>query len=140
MIYLPGTGILAAYTDPTSGARTPEFNQAISIFMWVWLIVSVIFTVAAVRSTWILFLDMFMVDLTLLLLACGFMVGTQSLLTAGYSFGLVVTFLSCKSSCLSFPVWMNLADIWCIDWAGCSGLWSSVTQIKLPTFEMSSPV
>ena len=96
MIYLPGTGIMTAYTDPTSGARTPEFNQAISIFMWVWLIVSVIFTVAAVRSTWILFLDMFMVDLTLLLLACGFMVGTQSLLTAGYSFGLVVTFLTCK--------------------------------------------
>ena len=93
---------MTAYTDPTSGAPTPEFNQAISIFMWVWLIVSVIFTVAAVRSTWILFLDMFMVDLTLLLLACGFMVGTQSLLTAGYSFGLVVTFLSCKCSFTSF--------------------------------------
>lgn len=134
---------MAAYTDPTSGAPTPEFNQAISIFMWVWLIVSVIFTVAAVRSTWILFLDMFMVDLTLLLLACGFMVGTQSLLTAGYSFGLVVTFLSCKFFIflLSFtPCLGILADIWCTDWAGCSGLWSSVTQIKLPNFEMPSPV
>ena len=139
MIYLPGTGILAAYTDPSSGAPTPEFNQAIAIFMWVWFIVSCIFTVAALRSTWILFLDMVMVDLTLLLLACGFMVGTQSLLTVGYSFGLVVTFLSCKFSCLFLYV-LKLADIWYIDWAGCSGLWSSVTQIKLPTFEMSSPV
>lgn len=87
---------MAAYTD-SSGAMTPEFNQAVSIFMWVWFIVSFIFTVAASRSTWIIFVDMIMVDILFILLACGFMVNNQSLLIAGYSFGLVVTFLTCRS-------------------------------------------
>lgn len=97
MIYLPGSGIMAAYTD-SSGAMNPEFNQAVAVFMWVWFIVSCIFTVAASRSTWVIFIDLIMVDITLLLLACGFMVGVQGLMTAGYAFGLVVCFLSCKSS------------------------------------------
>lgn len=95
MIYLPGTGILASYTDPTTGVVDGSFNQAISIYLWAWFIVTVLFTIAATRSSWVLFLDLVFLDVCLLLLACGFMVNIPGLLTAGYSFGVVVSFLSC---------------------------------------------
>ncbi|KAL4969951.1 acetate uptake transporter family protein [Aspergillus stella-maris] len=83
MIYLPGSGIIAAYTDATTGLPGQEFNEAVAIYLWVWLIVTVIYTVAAMRSTWILFLDLVALDICLLLLAVGFMTGVQGVLTAG---------------------------------------------------------
>lgn len=95
-IYLPGSGILAAYTDSATGAVDPSFNQALAIYLWAWFIVTVLFTVAAMRSSWVLFLDLIFLDICLLLLACGFMVNTTDLLTAGYSFGIVVSLLSCE--------------------------------------------
>lgn len=122
---------MAAYTDP-SGALTPEFNQSVSIFMWVWFIVSCIFTVAAIRTTWVIFVDMIMVDICLLLLACGFMVGTQSLLTAGYSFGLVVAFLSCKFDRRGSRIALTKYT----DWAGAAAMWADLTPIKLPLVSM----
>ncbi|KAL4953339.1 GPR1/FUN34/yaaH family-domain-containing protein [Aspergillus filifer] len=116
MIYLPGSGIIAAYTDAATGAPTTEFNEAVSIYLWVWLIVTVIYTVAAMRSTWILFLDLLALDICLLLLAVGFMTGIEGCLTAGYSFGVLVCGLSF--------------------WAGTAGLWVGITPIKVPVFEM----
>ncbi|KAF7165377.1 hypothetical protein CNMCM6106_001567 [Aspergillus hiratsukae] len=98
MIYLPGSGIMAAYTDSSTGAISPEFSQALAIYLWAWFIVTVLFTIAAVRSSWVLFLDLFFLDICLLLLACGNMVGIDGLLTAGYSLGLIVCFLSSSSS------------------------------------------
>lgn len=128
---------MAAYTD-SSGAVSPEFNQAIAIYMWAWFIVSVLFTVAAFKTTWVIFIDMLFVDLCLLLLACGFMVGNQGVLTAGYSIGMVVAFLSCKLN-LSFLLSGVVADE--IDWAGCSAMWDDTpTPVKLPTFAMGSVV
>ncbi|KAL4866630.1 hypothetical protein BDV12DRAFT_198980 [Aspergillus spectabilis] len=120
MIYLPGSGVLAAYTDPLTGAVSSEFNQAVSIYLWVWFIITVLYTVAAMRSTWILFLDLAALDVCLLLLACGFMVGDNGAMTAGYSFGIVVCFLSF--------------------WAGCAGLWTGITPVKVPVFEMGGNV
>ncbi|KAK6837329.1 hypothetical protein RU639_001545 [Aspergillus parasiticus] len=137
MVYLPGTGILAAYTDSATGAISPSFNQALSLYLWAWLIVTVVFTVAAMRSSWVLFIDLFLLDICLLLLACGYMVNVQSLLTAGYAFGLVVSFLSCEYHLGDCE--LKLIDS--ADWAGCAGLWGGgVTPIKLPTFEMRAAV
>jgi uncharacterized protein len=75
MIYLPGSGIIAAYTDPKTGAISPDFNQSIALYVWAWFILTVIYTAAAMRSSWILFLNLFTLDVVLLLLACGFMTG-----------------------------------------------------------------
>ena len=97
MIYLPGSGIIAAYTDAKTGELTPDFDQALALFLWAWFIVTTIFTVAACRSSWILFLDLAFLVLDLALLACGFMYGNSNLLIAGNSVGFVVSFLSCKS-------------------------------------------
>ena len=96
MIYIPGTGIIASYTDPETGLPNEQFPQALAMYIWAWLILTVIFTIAAMRSSWILFLDLFILDIDLLLLACGNMTGNTSLLRAGNSFGFVVAFLSCK--------------------------------------------
>lgn len=87
---------MAAYTDSTTGAIGPEFNQALAMYVWAWFILTVIFTVAAMRGSWILFLDLFFLDIMLILLAAGFMVNSQAVLTASYSFGFIVAFLSCK--------------------------------------------
>lgn len=99
MIYLPGTGIAAAYTDAQTGALSRDFGQSISLYLWAWFILTVIFTIAALRSSWILLLDLAALDVCLLLLAVGYMAESQSVLTAGYAFGYVVAFLSCKSPC-----------------------------------------
>lgn len=43
MIYLPGSGIIAAYTDPTTGELVPDFNQALGLFYIAWFIVTFCF-------------------------------------------------------------------------------------------------
>ena len=95
MIYIPGTGILAAYTDASTGELTPEFFNAIAMYAWAWFILTVIFTVAAMRSSWVLFFTLFFLDIELLLLGAGYMANSTTTLTAANSVGFVVAFLSC---------------------------------------------
>jgi len=117
MIYVPGTGILASYTDTATGELNDQFAPALAMYLWAWFILTVIFSIGAMRSSWILFLDLVALDFDLLLLACGYMTGNDSLIKAGNGFGFIVAFLSY--------------------WAGCAGLWSGgVTPIDLPTFAM----
>jgi len=117
MIYLPGSGILEAYTDPTTGQLNSQFNNALGIWIWAWFILTVIFTVAAMRSSWILFLDLFFLDIDLLLLASGYMLNNASLLKAGNAFGFIVALLSY--------------------WAGAAGLWANgITPMNVPVFPM----
>ncbi|KAL3464263.1 GPR1/FUN34/yaaH family-domain-containing protein [Aspergillus heterothallicus] len=117
MIYIPGTGILASYTDAETGALSPEFNQAVAIYLWAWFILNTLYVIAAVRSSWVLFIDLAVLSLGFLLLAVGFMENDDDVLTAGYAIMLVTAFLSY--------------------WAGCAGLWAGgTTPINLPTFSM----
>jgi succinate-acetate transporter protein len=96
MIWLPGSGILAAYTDPSTNKLTNEFNQALAMYFWAWMIITMIFAVAAMRSSWILVLDLVVLAVEFLLLACGYMVNESGLLIAGSSLGFVVAILTCK--------------------------------------------
>lgn len=93
MIYLPGSGILTAYTDPATGELNAQFPNALAMYLWAWFILTVIFN-AAMRSSWVLFLDLFFLDLVLLLLACGYMLNEARLETAGSALGYVVAILS----------------------------------------------
>ena len=135
MIFLPGSGIIAAYTDPATGELSPEFNQAVAMFIWAWFILTVIYTGAACRASWILFLDLAFLDVDLALLACGNMYGNDSLLVAGNSVGFVVAILSCK-----LPMYMHSERHWLtfvVDWAGMAGLYGGgVTPFNIPTFPM----
>lgn len=133
MIYLPGTGIIESYINPATGALDDQFAQALAFYLWAWFILTVIFTISAMRSSWILFLDLLVLSVELLLLACGYMVGNQSLLTGANSLGFVVAFLSCKLP----PFIENKPLIRYTDWAGCAGLWAgNITPFNVPTFAM----
>ncbi|RDW79206.1 acetate uptake transporter family protein [Aspergillus mulundensis] len=117
MIYIPGTGILAAYTDVETGALNPEFNQAVAIYLWAWFIVNTLYVIAAVRSSWVLFIDLAILSLGFLLLAVAYMTGDQDVMTAGYSVLMITAGISY--------------------WAGCAGLWAGgTTPINLPMFPM----
>ncbi|CAI6091835.1 unnamed protein product [Clonostachys chloroleuca] len=116
MIYLPGSGIIAAYTD-SAGNLSPDFQQSIALYLWAWFILTVIYTVAAIRSSWILFLDLVALDVCLILLATGNMIGSPAVLNAGYAFGYLVAILSY--------------------WSGCAGLFAGgITPWEVPTFPM----
>lgn len=112
MIYIPGTGILDAYIDSTTGLPNSQFGNALSMYCWAWFILTVVFTVAAMRSSWILFLDLFVLSVELLLLAVGYMTNTDGVLTAANSLGFVVAALSCKYMPLSEPGHCRLTP-WC---------------------------
>jgi succinate-acetate transporter protein len=99
LIYLPGSGILAAYTDTATGELNSQFPNALAMYLWAWFILTVIFTIAAMRSSWVLFLDLFFLDIVLMLLACGYMLNMPKLETVGSALGFVVALLSCE-----FPV------------------------------------
>ncbi|KAI4764862.1 hypothetical protein E4T52_03836 [Aureobasidium sp. EXF-3400] len=115
MIYIPGSGILAY----ASGKISQEFNNALSMYCWAWFILTVIFTIAAMRSSWILWFTLFFLDIELILLASGYMLNSSATLLAANSVGFVVAF--------------------CSYWAGCAGLWSGgLTPIELPTFAMTN--
>ncbi|KAM0195372.1 hypothetical protein ACHAPC_000567 [Botrytis cinerea] len=108
---------MAAYTDPETGQLNSQFATALAMYLWAWFILTVIFTVAAMRSSWVLFLDLFFLDLVLILLACGYMLDMKILETAGSALGFVVAFLSY--------------------WAGTAGLFANgITSINIPVFPM----
>jgi succinate-acetate transporter protein len=86
--------LLLAYTD-SNGQISPDFNNALGMYCWAWFILTVVFTIAAMRSSWILFFVLFFLDIEMLLLACGYMLNSSTTLVAANSIGFVVAFLSC---------------------------------------------
>lgn len=88
---------MTAYSDPSTGKLLAEFDQAIAMFVWAWFIISMIFTVATVRSSWTLFGALIFVDLTLILLAVGYMLDQEACLKAASATGFVTAALACKS-------------------------------------------
>ena len=139
MIYIPGTGILAAYTDPSTGQLNSQFPNALAMYLWAWFILTVIFTVAAIRSSWVLFLDLFVLDIVLLLLACGYMLNNTSLEKAGSALGFVVAALSCEYTLIFFNSIFLIFQLFnvVVDWAGIAGLWSGgITPFNVPVFPM----
>ncbi|KAI4603820.1 hypothetical protein KJ359_003640 [Pestalotiopsis sp. 9143b] len=117
LIYLPGSGIIAAYTDATTGLPTADFLAAIAMFIWAWFIVTMIFTVAAVRSNLIMLLVLVFTDLTLMFLAIYYQTGIAACGTAGSAFGFVTAFLAY--------------------WAGAQALWATTTPINLPMIPLN---
>lgn len=112
MIFIPGTGIIRcrisptldwatinhviAYTDEATGQLRPEFGQALAMFCWAWFILTFIYTIAAMRSSWVLFLTLFFLDIELILLAAGHMANNTKVLIAANSVGFVVGFFACE--------------------------------------------
>ncbi|KAI1335157.1 GPR1/FUN34/yaaH family-domain-containing protein [Xylariaceae sp. FL0016] len=99
LIYIPGSGILLAYTDPVTGGLKPEFEQAVALFVWQWFIITVIFTIGAIRSNYILLSVLCLADVTLILIATGNMTGNENLLTASSGFGFASAIMAYYAAC-----------------------------------------
>lgn len=101
LIYLPGSGILSAYTDPTTSVSstphlTPEFAQALAVWIWAWFILTCIFLVGAMRTNWVVVTTLAVLAVDLACQASGLMVGEENLVLAGNGLGFVVCFLACE--------------------------------------------
>lgn len=96
MIYLPGSGIIAAYTDPATGKLLPEFDQALGLYYTAWAIVTFVFVLGAVRASVVVVSILSFFDLECILLAAGLMSGNTAVLKAANSIGFVVSFLCCE--------------------------------------------
>ncbi|KAL6231124.1 GPR1/FUN34/yaaH family-domain-containing protein [Aspergillus navahoensis] len=86
MVYFPGTGILAAYTDAEIGAPRPEFDQAIAVHLWA-------------GFSRVLSINPSFLSLGFLLLAVAHITGDEGAMTAGYSVMIVTAALSYWASC-----------------------------------------
>jgi len=136
MIYLPGSGILDAYTDKATGELNDQFPNALAMYLWAWFILTAIFTVAAMRSSWVLFLDLFVLCIVLMLLACGYMLNNTALEKVGSALGFLVALLSCKLSIFGLGS-LQITNTSLVDWAGTAGLFANgITPINLPVFPM----
>jgi len=103
LIYVPGTGILAAYIDPKTGVPNEQLPQALGYFIIAWLIVSLIFTIAATRSSWILLILLVFVDITLVFLAAANMADVPQLEKAAAATGIISAALACEFSSMVLP-------------------------------------
>jgi len=117
MIYLPGSGIIAAYTDTATGKLLPEFDQALGLYYTAWFVVTFVFILGAVRASVIVVGILSFFDLECLLLAAGLMSGNTHVLKAANCIGFLVSFL-------------------CY-WGGASGLYAGdATPWNIPTFPL----
>ena len=136
MIYLPGSGIIAAYTDTATGKLLPEFDQALGLYYTAWFVVTFVFILGAVRASVIVVGILSFFDLECLLLAAGLMSGNTHVLKAANCVGFLVSFLCCKS-CLRdhLETATNMGRP--LDWGGASGLYAGdATPWNIPTFPL----
>lgn len=112
------TGIMAAYTEPGQTTPGPEFDQAVSLYLWAWFGVTFAFCIAAWRSSVALLGALVFFELDLLLLASGYMTGSQGCIKAGNAIGFIAAF--------------------CSYWAASAGLWAGdLTPIRLPYLSLA---
>lgn len=57
MIYLSGSGTAAALMN-SEGSRSPPFHHSVTLYLWVWFILSIAYPVATIRCSWDLSLDL----------------------------------------------------------------------------------
>jgi len=91
LILIPGTGIIASYSDPTTAT---QLNNALGVFLMVWFIFTFIMLLAALRSTIALVALFFFLDLTFMLLMIGAFLDKVNITKAGGAFGIVTAFIA----------------------------------------------
>ncbi|KZT60501.1 hypothetical protein CALCODRAFT_515299 [Calocera cornea HHB12733] len=90
LIYIPGMGILAAYTDTAADAA--QLHNALGIYLTSWFILIFIMVPATFRSSWAFALEVALVDLVILILAVAQFTQIPAVTTAGGYLGLIAAF------------------------------------------------
>lgn len=107
-IYIPGSGVTAAY-----GENTNELHQAVGIYLMTWFVVTSLLLIAALRRNIGFIFLFFTLDMAFLLLAIGSFYPTNIAITkAGGAFGIIaaLTAYYCGLSELLIPAesWFGL--------------------------------
>jgi len=95
IIFLPGSGILAAYADPAVAAET---HNAVAMFDMVWFILTTIFLLAALRSSIVTVGLLFFLSLTFMFLMIGEYLINEKCTKAGGWLGIITAFIAYYSA------------------------------------------
>lgn len=87
-IFIPGSGIAAAYKDPS------EFESAIGIYLITWFIVTFMFLIASLKKNISFIALFFFLTMTFLILAIGSFSGNAAISKAGGALGIVTAFIA----------------------------------------------
>jgi len=88
LLYIPGSGIAEAYTDPT------EFASAVGIYLFTWFTVTFLFFIVTLRKT-IAFVALFgFLSITFMLLGIGEFTGSLMTHNAGGGFGIITALIA----------------------------------------------
>jgi len=85
-LYLPGVGIQALYT--VDGVLSPDFEQAVGIYLLIWDVITLLFLIGCLRSSVPVVFTFASTVVALTLLAANAFTGIPSLGVAGGAFGL----------------------------------------------------
>lgn len=113
-LYLPAFGVIEAYTL-ADGTISPQFNQAVGIYLIAWMMVTMLFFVGALRTNVTIVSTLGFTVLAFLFLGLSNFTGSDPCRIAGGAFGMCATF--------------------CAWWGAMTGFWSSTATfgwIKLP--------
>ncbi|KZO96362.1 hypothetical protein CALVIDRAFT_563857 [Calocera viscosa TUFC12733] len=86
-LYLPGVGVQALYTD-ANGVVSPDFAQAVGIYLLIWDAITLLFLIGCLRSSIPVVFTFATTVVSLTLLAANSFTGIDSLAVAGGAFGL----------------------------------------------------
>jgi len=118
-IFLPSLGVIDAYELP-NGELSEQFGQAVGIFLFAWMMVSVVCVIGGLRSSGAIIVTLICAVFTLCFFAIFFLNGSDGCRIAGGCFGLATA-----------------AGSW---WAGVSGFWtkeSTYEWIRLNPIDLS---
>ncbi|GAK64598.1 GPR1 family protein [Moesziomyces antarcticus] len=89
VLLIPWFGVISAFM--VDGKLSPEFNQAVAIYLWAWFIVVFIIILASFKSSVAIVVTLVLVEIVILLLAIGNMNGNESIIKAGGAMGLATS-------------------------------------------------
>jgi len=89
-LYLPGVGVQALYT--VDGVVSPDFDQAVGIYLLIWDVITFLFLIGCLRSSVPVVFTFGSTVVALSLLVANSFTGIPSLAVAGGAFGLCAAF------------------------------------------------
>ncbi|PWN43945.1 hypothetical protein IE81DRAFT_321860 [Ceraceosorus guamensis] len=99
MIFIPFFGEMGTYDGvpgvySMNGANAAEAENAIGLFLFIWLGITLVFTVGAMRSSITLIVLLVLLDITFLLLGSFYYTGNTALERAGGGFGIATAIVA----------------------------------------------
>ncbi|KAK4052951.1 hypothetical protein OIO90_004075 [Microbotryomycetes sp. JL221] len=96
-LYLPALGVAQAYLLP-DGTLDPQFNQAIGLYLIMWMMVTIVFIIGSLRSSVAVLTTLVFTALAFLTLAINSFSPSDSARIAGGSLGMLASLCSSPSS------------------------------------------